>query len=133
MISLVTYDGRPVLYQGSLAEIFVPYQDPGANWFYRTYMDAGEFGFGLLAVAARPRPRRPRERGPARRPRRRGDSRSEVPVVPLPLSRVIGVFERLTGNPAWRHFEQFSNRAYEGRAESSSSFAASPSSATTTT
>ena len=40
-----------------------------------------------------------------------------LPVIPLPLSRVMGVFERLTGNPAWRHFEQFSNGAYEGRAE----------------
>ena len=49
VISLVTYDGRPVMYQGSLAEIFVPYQDPDVNWFYRTYMDAGEFGFGLLS------------------------------------------------------------------------------------
>ena len=29
VISLASYDGRPVLYQGSLAEIFVPYQDPG--------------------------------------------------------------------------------------------------------
>ena len=117
VISLVTYDRRQVMYQGSLAEIFVPYQDPGPNWYYRTYMDAGEFGFGLLAspltlgldvpenavlldglvAAAIPDP--------------------SVPVVPLPLPRVIGVFERLTGNPAWRHFEQFSGGAYEGRAE----------------
>ena len=29
----------------------------------------------------------------------------------------MGVFERLTGSPAWRHFEQFSGGAYEGRAE----------------
>src|SRR6266545_3923680 len=39
VISLATFDDRPVLYQGSLAEIFVPYQDPDTNWFYRTYMD----------------------------------------------------------------------------------------------
>ena len=38
-------------------------------------------------------------------------------MVPLPLPQVIGVFERLTGNPAWRHFEQFAGGAYEGRAE----------------
>ena len=117
VVSLVSYDRRPVLYQGTLSEIFVPYQDPDANWFYRTYMDAGEFGFGLLASpltlgldvpenavlldalvsAAIPDP--------------------SVPVVPLPLARVVGVFERLTASPAWRHFEQFSGGAYEGRAE----------------
>ena len=117
VISLVTYDRRQVMYQGSLAEIFVPYQDPTANWFYRTYMDAGEFGFGLLAsplslgldvpenavlldglvAAAIPDP--------------------SVPVVPLPLPRVMGVFERLTGNPAWRHYEALAGGLYEGRAE----------------
>ena len=117
VISLLTYDRRSVMYQGSLAEIFVPYQDAGPNWYYRTFMDAGEFGFGLLAspltlgldvpenavlldalvAAAIPDP--------------------TVPVVPLPLPRVLGVFERLTGNPAWRHFEQFSGGLYEGRAE----------------
>ena len=117
VISLVTYDGRSVLYQGSLAEVFVPYQDPTPNWFYRTFMDAGEFGFGALSSplklgldvpenatlldglisAALPDP--------------------TVPVVPLPLPAVVGVFERVTGNPIWRHFEFLANGAYEGRAE----------------
>jgi len=117
VLSLVTYDGRSVLYQGSLGEVFVPYQDPDANWFYRTYMDEGEFGFGTLSSplalgldvpenallldglisAALPDP--------------------SLPVVPLPLPKVVGIFERLTGNPAWRHFEQFSGGRYEGRAE----------------
>ena len=115
VISLATYDGRSVLYQGSLAEIFVPYQDPDINWFYRTYMDAGEFGFGLLAS-----------------PLRLGLDTPEnavlidavvsaavpgAPVVPLPLPQVVGIFERLTGNPAWRHFELFAGGAYEGRAD----------------
>src|SRR5512138_2956424 len=117
VVSLVTYNGRSVLYQGSLAEVFVPYQDPDANWFYRTYMDEGEFGFGTLSSplalgldvpenavlldglisAALPDP--------------------TLPVVPLPLPKVVGVFERLTGSPVWRHFEQFSGGLYEGRAE----------------
>lgn len=117
VISLVTYDGRSVLYQGSLSEVFVPYQDPDVHWFYRTFMDAGEFGFGALASplklgldvpenavlldalvsAAIPDP--------------------EVPVVPLPLPQVVGVFERLTGSPVWRHFELFAGGLYEGRAE----------------
>ncbi len=115
VISLVTYNGRSVLYQGSLSEVFVPYQDPGQNWFYRTYMDEGEYGMGLfgsplvpgldvpdnavlldgLISAALPDP--------------------SLPVVPLPLPRVVGIFERLTGDPSWRHFESF-RAAYEGRA-----------------
>ena len=117
VISLVTYDGRLVLYQGALAEVFVPYQDPDIHWFYRTFMDAGEFGFGALASplalgldvpenaelldglisAALPDP--------------------QLPVVPLPLDNVIGVFERVTGNPVWRHFEFLAGGLYEGRAE----------------
>ena len=119
VISLVTYDRRQVMYQGSLAEIFVPYQDPGTNWFYRTYMDAGEFGFGLLAS-----PLRLGLDVPANAVLLDGLVAAAIPdpglpVIPLPLSRVIGVFERLTGNPAWRHFEQFApgGGAYEGRAE----------------
>ena len=118
VISLVTYDGRQVLYQGSLAEIFVPYQDPSANWFYRTYMDAGEFGFGLLASPLAPGLDVPENSVLLDGLVAAAIPDPSLPVIPLPLSRVIGVFERLTGNPAWRHYEQFApGGAYEGRAE----------------
>ena len=91
---------------------------PDANWFYRTYMDAGEFGFGTLSS-----------------PLTLGLDVPENAVLldALDLGRacptrrcrscrcrcreVVGVFERLTGSPAWRHFEQFAADAYEGRAE----------------
>ena len=117
VVSLVTYDGRSVLYQGSLAEIFVPYQDPSQNWYYRTFMDAGEFGFGLLSS--------PLTLGldlPATAVLRdavvsAAIPDAQLPVIPLPLPRAQGIFERLTGNPAWRHYELFANGAYEGRAE----------------
>lgn len=53
IISTVRYrDGgleRPVLYQGHVSEMFVPYMDPDRNWSFRAYMDVGEYGFGHLA------------------------------------------------------------------------------------
>ncbi len=117
VISLATYDRRQVMYQGSLAEIFVPYQDPSANWFYRTYMDAGEFGFGLLASPLAPGLDVPENAVLLDGLVAAAIPDPSLPVIPLPLSRVIGVFERLTGDPAWRHYEQFApGGAYEGRA-----------------
>src|SRR5688572_26452188 len=115
VISLVTYDGRSVLYQGSLAEVFVPYQDPGTNWFYRTYMDAGEFGFGLMASPLAPGLDVPANAVLLDAVIAAALPDPTLPVVPLPLPRVVGIFERLTGDPAWRHFESFRGR-YEGRA-----------------
>ncbi len=117
VVSLVSYAGRPVLYQGSLSEIFVPYQDTGTNWYYRTYMDAGEFGFGLLASPLTPGLDVPENAVLLDAVVSAAIPDPSVPVVPLPLSRVMGVFERLTGSPQWRHFEQLSGGAYEGRAE----------------
>src|SRR5690606_16235192 len=119
VVSLVTYDGRSVLYQGSLSEVFVPYQDPGQNWFYRTFMDVGEFGFGTLASPLAPGLDVPENTAFFDAVISAAIPDPDIPVIPLPLENVIGIFERVTGNPEWRHFELFApgGPVYEGRAE----------------
>lgn len=44
---------RPVMYRAGVAEMVVPYGDPGPGYFWRSYFDAGEFGLGLLANSLR--------------------------------------------------------------------------------
>ena len=41
---------RPIAYEITMSEMFVPYQDPDTHWFYRAYFDMGEYGFGNMAT-----------------------------------------------------------------------------------
>jgi primary-amine oxidase len=99
---------RMVLYRGSIAEMFVPYMDPDGGWSFRTYMDVGEYGFGLLSS--------PLTRGidcpahavfiDATLPNDRGE--------PVAGRSRICLFERSADAPLWRHAETV-NGAYGGR------------------
>ncbi|AMM20598.1 tyramine oxidase [Frondihabitans sp. PAMC 28766] len=40
---------RPILYRGSVAEMYVPYGDPAATHWNKNVFDEGEYGLGVLA------------------------------------------------------------------------------------
>ena len=45
----VDYDGRPVLYRASIAEMMVPYADPKQSSYHKNVFDLGEYGVGAMA------------------------------------------------------------------------------------
>ena len=103
VVSTVTYEdagsARPVLYQGHLSEIFVPYMDPSFGWFARNFLDAGEFTMGGLSkplIAGRDCP----ERAVYVDALFAGDNGR-----PKSVPQVICIFERMTGDMAWRHWD----------------------------
>lgn len=104
VLSLVSYQeeatapARSVMYQGHLSEIFVPYMDPAFGWYRRNFIDAGEFVSGGLAKALL-------------RGRDCPDYATYIDTVmsndkgrPRTVPDTICVFERETGDPAWRHW-----------------------------
>jgi primary-amine oxidase len=104
IVSTVRYrDGervRPVLYQGHISEIFVPYMDPATAWYVRNFLDVGEYVAGGLA-----KPMQPGIDCPAH-----AVWFNQTVVMdngrPRDVPRVICLFERETGDAAWRHMTE---------------------------
>lgn len=105
VLSLANYaDGdnlRSVMYQGNVSEIYVPYQDPTEGWYYRNYMDEGDYGLGTNHS-----PLLPGVDCPA----------NAIYMSPVMANNAGGadaltdrvcIFERPTGDGAWRHYDLF--------------------------
>jgi primary-amine oxidase len=90
---------RSVMYEGSMSELFVPYMDPATSWATRVFVDAGEFyPGGVLRML------RDGVDCPANAEYIDGLASNEH-GIPVLLSREACLFERYSGDPAWRHFE----------------------------
>lgn len=90
---------RSVMYKGFASELFVPYMDPDESWYFKSYMDAGEFGLGLTAMPLVPLNDCPRYSHYMDGLMVSADGR------PYIQPNMICVFERYSGEIGWRHSE----------------------------
>ncbi|MEO0041031.1 MAG: hypothetical protein RL329_479, partial [Bacteroidota bacterium] len=110
VVSMVSYDGHAVAHQLSANEMFVPYMDADENWSFRSYMDIGEYGFGLLASRLKLGLDLPKEAFLL------DATLSDDKGNPSVSKEIAGIFERNTTRPLWRHAE-FMNETHESRVE----------------
>jgi len=112
--SLIKYDDRgterQVAYQISPSEMFVPYMDPSPTWSFKSYMDIGEYGFGVLASPLAP------GRDCPTNSTYLSTTLADDHGKPVATEKIVCVFERATGDPVWRHYEIF-DQTQESRPE----------------
>ena len=90
---------RPVMYQGTLSEMFVPYMDPTQTWYHRAYLDIGEYGIGVSGVGLRLG-----QDCPADGHLMNANFMNERGKV-YNKEGLVCLFERETGDTAWTHYE----------------------------
>ncbi|KAH7686790.1 primary-amine oxidase protein [Dioscorea alata] len=94
-----TGEKRRVMYKGFTSELFVPYMDPTDAWYFKTYMDAGEYGFGLQAMPLVPLNDCPRNAKYMDGVFAAADGR------PYVRQNMVCLFESYGGDIGWRHSE----------------------------
>jgi primary-amine oxidase len=103
---------RSVLYEGSLSEMYVPYQDPEETWNSHVFLDSGEYfmntGLGI------PKPLQKGTDCPDYATYFSGTFFHEN-GTPFVRPQLACMFERTLGDPAWRHGESDNISGRPGR------------------
>ena len=77
----------------------MPYMDPTQDWYYKTFMDAGEFGVGLSASSL------DRLNDCPRNAYYMDAFYAGADGKPVKIPDVFCIFERYAGDVSWRHTE----------------------------
>jgi primary-amine oxidase len=108
VINLVDYKDagkwRSVLYEGSLAEMYVPYQDPDETWNSHVFLDAGEY-FINTGSGGIIKPLLAGVDCPSYATFFSGTF-SHDNGTPYVRPQLACMFERVTGDPVWRHWDE---------------------------
>ncbi|WCJ23742.1 Copper amine oxidase family protein [Euphorbia peplus] len=90
---------RQVLYRAFISEMFVPYMDLSEDWYYRTFFDAGEYGYGMCGAALEPNRDCPENAVFIDAYLAAGNG------MPVLMPNTFCIFEKYDGDIMWRHSE----------------------------
>ncbi len=101
-LSTVTYNDkgtkRKVMYEGTLGGMIVPYGDPDVGWYFKAYLDSGEYGMGTLTSPIEPGKDAPQNAVFL------DATIADFTGAPMTIPNAIAVFERYAG-PEYKHQE----------------------------
>ena len=101
-LSTVTFNDkgtkRKVMYEGSLGGMIVPYGDPDVGWYFKAYLDSGEYGMGTLTSPIEPGKDAPQNAVFL------DATLADFNGSPATIPNAVAIFERYAG-PEYKHQE----------------------------
>ncbi|WNW14392.1 primary-amine oxidase (plasmid) [Pseudomonas sp. DTU_2021_1001937_2_SI_NGA_ILE_001] len=102
VLSTVSYNDRgtrrKVMYEGNLGGMVVPYGDPDTGWYFKAYLDSGEYGMGTLTSSIQPGKDAPENAVLL------DATIADYTGAPMTIPRAMAIFERYAG-PEYKHQE----------------------------
>ena len=89
---------RQVMYEGSLGGMIVPYGDPDVGWYFKAYLDSGDYGMGTLTSPI------VRGKDAPSNAVLLDETIADYTGAPTTIPHAVAIFERYAG-PEYKHLE----------------------------